>query len=274
MRQSILKTAGIAGLLSATAVQPALAGVPDQCMDHTFTRGTNGQQFEQQIRAGLSGQLEGITFYFYAVSLAGTSVTVNVYEDATSCLSGSETVSFTETYTVSQAGVVEEYFMDMTAANIQLQAGETFVVEFINDPNGGGATTLRAGSGGYSEPACMLGFPRPDNAAFCTSMVGGGPSLDFAGTCPGPVDVFIDGITPGGSVAVVKGNALGSSAIPGGPCAGQGLDISGPSLVTIVPDNDNDGSIQSTPNLNAGVCGKPIQVVDVNTCETSNVAFP
>jgi hypothetical protein len=98
-------------------------------------------------------------------------------------------------------------------------------------------------------------------------------NLDAGGVCPGVVDVALIGMTPGGNAAVVKGNAPGSSLIPAGPCAGTQLDLAGPSLVTIITDNDNDGNIFASPTLNPGVCGKPIQMVDLSTCSTSNWVY-
>lgn len=271
MKIASMTLAALAGMLLAA---PAFAGTPDQCVDHTFTRWTNGQQYEQQIRAGATGQLEGITFYFWASSIPGGTVTVNVYENATSCLNGSETPSFTGTYTVNQTGTVLEHFMDMTSANINLNAGDTFVVEWINDPQNGGATFMVNGGGNYTEPSCALGFPRPDVGAFCTEMVGGGLDLTFSGTCPGVVDVDITGMTPGGTLAVVRGTGPGSTVIPVGACAGTVLDLAGPSLVTTVPDGNNDGMISASPTLGPAFCGTPIQVVDMATCTTSNVASP
>ena len=65
MRQPDPCLGRIAALLLATASLPAVASVPDQCVEHTYTTATNGQRYEQQIRAGESGQLEGLTFYFF-----------------------------------------------------------------------------------------------------------------------------------------------------------------------------------------------------------------
>jgi hypothetical protein len=100
-----------------------------------------------------------------------------------------------------------------------------------------------------------------------------GPNLDVSGVCPGPAQVAITGITPGGDVAVVKGASLGSTPVPAGPCIGTLLDLDGPSLVTIINDADNDGNVFANPNLNSPVCGKPIQIIDLTTCTPSNPVF-
>jgi hypothetical protein len=102
-----------------------------------------------------------------------------------------------------------------------------------------------------------------------------GPTLEFSGACPGPIDVTMDGITPGGDVQVVLGNSLGSTPVPVGPCAGLAtLDLAGASPAVVLTDSDSDGMITAQPNISANLCGSPIQILDLNSCETSNVAYP
>ncbi len=101
-----------------------------------------------------------------------------------------------------------------------------------------------------------------------------GLTLTFDGACPGIVDVEVLGMTPGGTIAVIKGTGPGSFTVPVGPCAGTPMDITGASFVTFATDGDGDGMISASPFIGPGTCGSYVQLVDLTTCETSNVAVP
>jgi hypothetical protein len=96
------------------------------------------------------------------------------------------------------------------------------------------------------------------------------PKMDFNGTCPGVLTLDGKGFTAGGSVAVLKGNGLGNDAMPAGPCTGGVTDLSGLSYVTSI-SADADGKFALSPNISANLCGASIQMVDLTTCQLSNV---
>ena len=73
----------------------------------------------------------------------------------------------------------------------------------------------------------------------------GGPTLQVTGVCPGPLDISIQGATPGGSVTIAFAQSEGSATIPGGPCAGTSLDLQNPQVLTTVTA-DASGDFQAT----------------------------
>ncbi len=93
--------------------------------------------------------------------------------------------------------------------------------------------------------------------------------LSVDGTCPGPADFDIVGITPGATVALIAG-LPGSDLLPAGPCAGDRTDLSGIRLITTLRDADGDGRITLTPPLPGGACGVSVQVVDLASCLLTN----
>ena len=98
----------------------------------------------------------------------------------------------------------------------------------------------------------------------------GGLTLDVSGDCPGPASFSITGVSPGSTVGLIAGTP-GSAAIPAGPCAGVRSDLAGLRLITTLRDADRDGAITFRPTLPGGACGLSVQVVDVGTCDLSNV---
>ncbi len=98
-------------------------------------------------------------------------------------------------------------------------------------------------------------------------VVGG---ISVSGSCPGPVDIVIEGGTPGGLAAILRGTGTGSDALPGGPCAGSVSGLSGVSLLKGV-SYDADGRIEVSPSVPSAGCGTVLQVLDVSTCGLSNV---
>lgn len=102
---------------------------------------------------------------------------------------------------------------------------------------------------------------------FRTWEPGLGFHLTSAGSCPGPIQIYISGATPFGLVAFAYGTP-GTYAIPSGPCAGTILDISNVTLAAILPA-DATGSITIAPLVPAGVCGLTLQSVDLTHCLVS-----
>ena len=95
------------------------------------------------------------------------------------------------------------------------------------------------------------------------------PVLAISGSCPGSATVAVAAMTPGGNFAIVKGDGLGSDAIPAGSCAGVETGLTGLSLITVRRDRDGDGVELLFPALPATVCSSVLQVIDIATCEVS-----
>jgi len=105
--------------------------------------------------------------------------------------------------------------------------------------------------------------------------VGDGTSFTFeiVGHCPGTVNLTWSGATPSRTLALIFGSSLGNLAIPdGNPCAGTRLGI-GPQnaqlIQTITTGPNGINSING--NTSSGACNSYLQLLDVDTCRTSNV---
>lgn len=97
-----------------------------------------------------------------------------------------------------------------------------------------------------------------------------GAELIIDGACPGVVSITIAG-QPNASLALIKSSGIGSFTVPGGGCAGEVLDLSGPGLLTILQLSPG-GDFSASPNLGAGLCGQFIQTIDLGSCGVGNVA--
>jgi len=99
------------------------------------------------------------------------------------------------------------------------------------------------------------------------------PVVSGIGSCPGTIDLTIENGTPGSSVAILSAAGTGRSAIPQGVCAGIPVGLSSPQVLGIVRA-DGAGVIQRTLNTPPSICGSAFQVIDLQTCQVSNVWTP
>ena len=105
--------------------------------------------------------------------------------------------------------------------------------------------------------------------------VGDGTSFSFeiVGHCPGTVNLTWSGATPSRTLAIIFGSSLGNLAIPNGnPCAGTRLGIGAANarLVQTIGSGPNGiNSINGTTSN--GACNSYLQLLDLDTCRTSNV---
>ena len=98
------------------------------------------------------------------------------------------------------------------------------------------------------------------------------PGLFVTGSCPGPADLELSGLTPGGSFALMRASGEGAALMPGGPCMGEplGLRSAGLTLITI-KNADASGNFTTTPIIPAPACGAIwMQAMDMTTCEVTN----
>ena len=100
------------------------------------------------------------------------------------------------------------------------------------------------------------------------------PTVTVSGECTGVVDIEVTGITPFGTIAIVHGHGAegAGDTIPRGPCAGVESDLTTLRYVFSVTDYDGDGNISFSPTIgNEAVCGTFFQMIDMETCEPSNL---
>ncbi len=102
------------------------------------------------------------------------------------------------------------------------------------------------------------------------------PSLAVAATCPsgGPIRIEWSGASPGEQIALIFARNTGSFIIPNNrPCAGTQLGL-GANQIQIVYNGHAGINGARTLNTTAGpgACGGYLQLIDLTTCSTSNVA--
>jgi len=104
----------------------------------------------------------------------------------------------------------------------------------------------------------------------------GGPATGFVltldGACPGKVDVFASGATPGEWVAFIVANGPGSYTIPSGPWAGTVLGLDPTAWLYKVAAVDVNGTAVVTGVLPESLCGLVwMQALDLFNGATSDV---
>jgi len=80
----------------------------------------------------------------------------------------------------------------------------------------------------------------------------------------------VSGASAGGVVAFMTASERGVDAVPGGGCVGTPLDLLGPTLAATIAV-DGNGDLQVEPTLPSTACGRFVQLLDLTTCETSQV---
>lgn len=245
-----------------------------------FNLVTTPGMYQQQVRAGMSGQLSAVVLEFIGMS-ASYRATVSLRLGP--AWSTNPKV-FTETiFEPNNDFQPTPWVFDTTAANIFLNAGDVFVIEVhTNDPAVVGVTGSTATSGGppYAEPLFFEGTPCCDSLGarsrlgFETYMLSQ-PQIMQIGRCPGPVSVALTGGPPNGQVALVYCLGPGGPiTVPGGyPCAGVSLDLNASATLAGVVTLDASGAAVFGPaSVPAAACNVVrVQALSLDDCQTSNV---
>lgn len=105
--------------------------------------------------------------------------------------------------------------------------------------------------------------------------VGNGSEFSFevVGHCPGGVNLTWSGATASRMLAIIFASSRGSLVIPNGnPCAGTPLGL-GPQNIQLVQtiSTGANGINSINGNTSGGACGGFLQLLDLDTCSTSNV---
>ncbi|NOG55482.1 MAG: hypothetical protein HND57_14370 [Planctomycetes bacterium] len=104
-----------------------------------------------------------------------------------------------------------------------------------------------------------------------------GVQLSITPTCPdgGPINVSWTGATQDGQVALIYARCEGAFLVPdGNPCAQTELGLCSSQIQlarTLNSDANGEGDVNG--NTGSGVCGGYLQLLDLTTCETSNVVL-
>jgi len=217
---------------------------------------------------------------------SGTVITTQYQSIGMTFTQANDTVFFTNAFVTDGVGVDCTGDMQIVFSSPQNAIGVDFPGALVIDLYSGNtlvyASSNFAGSGMgfFAGIVTNASFDRAvigdwmDGAAYVdnVSIAGGGVSLSKQGSCPGPITLTVQNATPGGSVALALSASTGGFVIP--PqfiCGGTVLGLGGtPSLVLVVGANGS-GTANVTGNLPPGVCGRYVQVVDLSSCNTSNV---
>lgn len=219
--------------------------------------------------AGYTGQLEGFELEF--IGPAGASANFDVilgpaWQTGTPVWSGSYAKTTSST---------EVVFFDLTASNIMLTAGDSYVIQVLGNDDG------LNGSGSYKTPLNDL-YPLPLylngseflpewKIGFHTYMLTG-PSLSLSGVCGSSMTFDTSGMTAGGAVAFLWAFGQGSYVIPNGPCAGTMLGLDATVRNGGIRTADPSGMASLTANVPSSVCGRIfVQALDAATCTVTNV---
>ena len=94
-------------------------------------------------------------------------------------------------------------------------------------------------------------------------------SVSVTGTCPGTVEIVVEGATPDARVVMMASATGGSGLVPAGPCVGlqtslaEGARRFGPILT------DGSGRIEISPELGTRQAQWLVQAIDLDTCTAS-----
>jgi len=108
-------------------------------------------------------------------------------------------------------------------------------------------------------------------AAYMFETVLVSPQLTLSGTCPGEVQFTLSGTTPRSGFGLYSSATPGTWTLDSGPCEGVSLDLDTPTLLG-EGNTDFDGENSRVRNVDGPRCGTYLQLIDLNTCLTSDIA--
>ena len=142
----LIRTATVAAALIATTglgyastldqSNPAMNGISSDLNPNL--------ELQQQVTAGISGVLAGITLYDDSQSPDNETLSIGIGNAFTSTFVYSEAVTLAPSKGVSFVGTL----IDLSAADIQLTEGETFVIDLSDGSGGADTGNLGAYAGG------------------------------------------------------------------------------------------------------------------------------
>ncbi len=137
--------------------------------------------------------------------------------------------------------------------------------------DGSGPTWLATGYSGACDTVVLTGSPGYYVMDDVTFHEAGGYRLSVRGRCPGSVTVEWSGANPGRNQGLVFGANQGSTTIPGGACQGTQLGLQGQVRLVNSFGTGPNGSGTVSGNAGTGACRGFLQLVEVPSCNVSNV---
>jgi hypothetical protein len=257
---------------------PFASATPPGMGSASFNGDANFLVWQTDVRCGIAGQLEG--FEIECAGQVGATIDLRIRMGG-----GWSTnpVVWSGSYTNS-TGSTEIGWLDTSAANIQLNAGDLFLIEWQGTGTGLWMT------GTYAAPPATPAYPEliylnaPGCFADCGWRIGfntymtqggGGPQLSTSPIVGGQqATLSVTGATPANAVgfaASVVGQ--GPSTVPAGPCGSVTLDLSQPIVRLAILPADALGNASFTGNVPAALSGRTIwlQAFDVGSCTATNM---
>jgi hypothetical protein len=187
MKRQLVSSA-LAVLALSTAIASAQNGQLDQASPYPGTGATVGYNgsasslvWQQQVRAGITGQLEGIKLFLNGTINSHIDVRVRLGNGWNTGPVVFQGVALKTTSTFN-----EQVFVNAVGANLVIAAGNTFVIELQGQDDGGGFL------GNYTAPPAPAQYPEPlylngpscyvdcgYRIAFETYVLAGGPPLVY-----------------------------------------------------------------------------------------------
>ncbi len=270
-------TATIAVFSAAALVGSASAqvGTLDQespTTNASFNLDRTDLLWQAQVRVALDGQLEGFAMPFWGEDRKSqVNIAVGLGD------AWSKNIVFQELITVQSSG--DWQFINTTSANIQLVAGDTFVIQALGNltrTEVGGSFVNPPGDPLYDEPVWLNEeiFDAGWCIAFRTYMLTGVEDcldLSVSELVAGKTATWdVSGATSGAEVAVVYGLSRGSTLIKGLAQYCANFGIAGVSQKRIICRKKADGAGQVTCDklLPDGIQGVRVlsQAAERNTC--------
>jgi hypothetical protein len=150
----LIMTAGLAHAQTGMLDQSS-PFIPQPGANTGFNASTSSLDWQQQVRAGLTGRLEGIVLQMSGAVGASIQVTVRMGPAWNTSPNAFQAIAAKST-----TANLENVFIDMTSANIQVAPGTLFVIDVVGQNNGAGlegSWIAAPAPPWYSEPLFLNG---------------------------------------------------------------------------------------------------------------------
>lgn len=166
---------------------------------------------------------------------------------------------------------------DVLSAGLSVDVGDTYPIRLRNTAPGGGCTYAWSGGGTtYGQPGLINGAANPYWTMEFTSYIDdaggvGGPTLAATGSCSSNLTVALGNMTPGGTAGWAIAPQPGTLTFANGVCAGTQTGLSRPITQSGTFTVPASGGVTSTFPMPPNWCGQLLQIVDLDTCATTDV---
>ena len=260
---------------------PAQSGVPDQSSPFgsaSFNGSTSSLVWQQQVRVGVAGPLEGFELELYGPLGAQVNVGIRVGDGW-----NTGPLAWQTTYRLTSVSAWERVFFDTLAAALVFQVGDTFVLEIWGNDTGtnvGGNYVAPPGVPLYPEQLYLNG---PGCYADCGWRIGfqtyvltgpSGPTLTVTNLVAGQTaTLFVDGAAGSGLVGFAYSIAGGGPTQMGiAGCGPLTVALSQPIVILPPVLADPGGNAMIQGGVPAGTTGFSVwfQALDVSNCLLTN----